>query len=491
MMNRNARVQVLTAAACVLAACAPLASAVESIPALQGLAAEAGASGPVIHLHASGELETVHYSPQPGVWVVEMPEATWEEGEGFLADPELGIERAELSRVEEFGKRLSRLTVWLAAPAQLQLTPRTNGLDLEFSSFAGSADSGASPELEEGSVRAPDPVGGSAPALATAVIEQPSDVVKGSSLLEVVPHRSGDGVVVELRGDGALRGRAFTLPGPDRLVVDLPGIVNRVQRTLYSVSSDVVRQVRVAQFQAVPEPITRVVIDLLGPVEFEVTLTTTATTETVGDVETGATAFAAVDSTMHEAPVAVAQINEEPLAEVAGTSDEPWDEVKDTAGETPVAVAEITSEPSGAVTVTGDIAPEASPESAVVASELFELPDEPLERPADQPEQTDPVVASATTDDESVPETPRSPWVADSSQLIERAPAAQVLETPARGAETFASQQVATQEQRYTGEPITLTLKDADIKDVLRTFSTLTWTTASPQPPWSTPTSTQ
>jgi type IV pilus assembly protein PilQ len=61
--------------------------------------------------------------------------------------------------------------------------------------------------------------------------------------------------------------------------------------------------------------------------------------------------------------------------------------------------------------------------------------------------------------------------VADPSQLIERAPAAQVVEEPAGGYETT---EVTSEEQRYTGEPITLTLKDADIKDVLRTFSTLT-----------------
>jgi len=408
-------------------------------------------------------METVHYSPQPGVWVVEMPEATWEDGDGFLADPELGIERAELSRVEEFGKRLSRLTVWLAAPAQLQLTPRANGLDLEFSSFAGPAESGASPEVGQASVRAPDAAAIGVPAVDNAVVEQPSEVVKGSSLLEVVPLRSGDGLVLQLRGDGGLHGRAFTLPGPDRLVIDLPGIVNRVQRNVYSVSSGVVRQVRVAQFQAVPEPITRVVVDLIAPVSFEITETASGATVTVGDVGTETVAFTAADGTTDEPPVVVARVAEEPPAEVARRAYEPAE-----------AVAEITSEPSGAVTVAGDIAPETSTENAAVASELFELPDEPVERPADTVEQTEPEIVPAASDDESVPETPRSPWVADSSQLIERAPAAQVLETPARGAETFASQQVATQEQRYTGEPITLTLKDADVKDVLRTFSTLT-----------------
>jgi type IV pilus assembly protein PilQ len=63
----------------------------------------------------------------------------------------------------------------------------------------------------------------------------------------------------------------------------------------------------------------------------------------------------------------------------------------------------------------------------------------------------------------------RSPWIADESQLIERAEAVTVLAAP-----TTAATEVATDEQQFTGEPITLTLKDADIKDVLKTFSVLT-----------------
>ena len=134
MMMKNVRILVAMATCLLLGSGLPL-LAVESIPAIQGLGAEAGSSGPILHLRTTGELETVHYSPQPGVWVVELPEASWDQGAGLLLEPELGIARAELSHVEEFGKRVSRLTVWLEDPAQLQLTPVAGGLDLEFSTF--------------------------------------------------------------------------------------------------------------------------------------------------------------------------------------------------------------------------------------------------------------------------------------------------------------------------------------------------------------------
>ena len=82
--------------------------------------------------------------------------------------------------------------------------------------------------------------------------------------------RTGDGVVVELKADRTLKVSAFTLPEPRRLVVDLSGVVNHVDRHLMPVNAPLVSQVRVAQFQATPEPITRVVIDLRSDADYQV-----------------------------------------------------------------------------------------------------------------------------------------------------------------------------------------------------------------------------
>jgi type IV pilus assembly protein PilQ len=64
--------------------------------------------------------------------------------------------------------------------------------------------------------------------------------------------------------------------------------------------------------------------------------------------------------------------------------------------------------------------------------------------------------------------------VADDNQLIEQATAAKVLDSPTMAGESYAATEVDNQEEQWTGEPITLTLKDADVKDVLKTFSVLT-----------------
>lgn len=402
-MMKNVRSLVATAACVLLGASVPL-LAEESIPVVQGMGAEAGSSGPVLHLRATGEMETVHYSPQPGVWVVELPEARWDASVGLLAEPALGIERAELDHVEEFGKRVSRLTVWLAEPAQLTLSSRPGGLELEFFSFADApptADRVSREEVVVAERRAAPPV---APA--------PGGTAR---LYEVVPVASGDGVVVELKADRALTVSAFTLPEPRRLVLDLAGVINHVERRLLPVNTALVSQVRVAQFQAQPQPVTRIVLDLRAEAEYR------------------------VDSTELGAVVRV------------GTSLPP--RAASAAGSTQPAGA------SGIIEISRS-EPAAEPEPAEqVASALFDLPDE--QPPTD-----------AAADRANAPG--RSPWVADDKQLIESATAVQVLESPTRAGESYAATEVESQEEVWTGEPITLTLKDADVKDVLKTFSVLT-----------------
>jgi type IV pilus secretin PilQ/predicted competence protein len=399
MMMKNVRSLVATAACVLLGASVPL-LAEESIPVVQGMGAEAGSSGPVLHLRATGEMETVHYSPQPGVWVVELPEARWDPSVGLLAEPALGIERAELDHVEEFGKRVSRLPVWLAEPAQLTLSSRPGGLDLEFFSFADAPPAADRVSREEVLVAERS----AAPPVAPA----PGGTAR---LFEVVPVASGDGVVVELRADRALTVSAFTLPEPRRLVLDLAGVINHVERRLLPVNTALVSQVRVAQFQAQPQPVTRIVLDLRAEAEYR------------------------VDSTELGAVVRV------------GTSVPP---------RAASAVGSAQPAPGSGVIEISRSEPEPAEQ---VASAIFDLPDE--QPPAD-----------AAADRASAPG--RSPWVADDEQLIESAVAVQVLDSPTRAGESYAATEVESQEEVWTGEPITLTLKDADVKDVLKTFSVLT-----------------
>ncbi len=406
MMMKNVRILV-AAAACVLLGMPLLAE--EPVPVIQGMGVEAGPSGPVLRVRATGELETVHYSPQPGVWVVELPKASWDQSAGLIVEPDLGIERAELNHVDEFGKKVSRLTVWLEDPAQLTLNRSSEGLELAFASFGDlSADAPIAVAREEVDVSA------SRESVSTTRNDAPAAISGSASLVDVVPVRTGDGVIVELKSDRPISVQAFTLPEPRRLVLDLDGVVNRFDRHLLSVNSPLVSQVRVAQFQATPVPVTRVVVDLRDDAEYAVDETDFGATVSVG---TGGAVLPAVTE----------------RADIASA------ETIEISRSTPETVAE----------------PEPAQE---VVSAIFDPPEE-----------------TAKTEFVGSPEpAERSPWVADSSQLIEQAEAVTVLEGPTTAAEGFEATEVSTEEQQFTGEPITLTLKDADIKDVLKTFSVLT-----------------
>jgi type IV pilus assembly protein PilQ len=341
------------------------------------------------------------------VWVVELPEASWDPGAGLIVDPDIGIERAELNHVDEFGKRVSRLTVWLSEPAQLSMSRSAGELELSFTSFG---DRGS--EMSTAVTR--EDVAVASRSRPVAIEAAPSTSLAGApSLIDVVPMRSGSGVVVELKADRPIRVQAFTLPEPRRLVLDLDGVINRVDRHLLPVNSPLVSQVRVAQFQATPVPVTRVVVDLRSEAEYAIDETASGATVSVG---AGGASLPAVTTSIEVAASGTIEISR--------------------------SAPDVMEDPEPAEDV---------------ASAIFDLPDE--------------TVKAEMVDS---PSSERSPWVADDSQLIEQAAAATILDGPTTTAEGFAVTEVASEEQQFTGEPITLTLKDADIKDVLKTFSVLT-----------------
>lgn len=395
------------------------------VPEVRAMLVQAGAEGPVIHLRSTDGLETVHYSPQPGVWVIEMSEISWSEGSAVVHQPELGIDRAELSRVEEFGKTHSRLTVWLSAPAELDLAGTADGLTLRFSmlgsgsEFAVLEDAATTETTQLASlprvVTREEP-----PALAS--VREAVDAGP-ASLLAVECTRSGDGVIVELRGDRALEGRSFTLPAPDRLVIDLDGVVNRVEQYVFPVGSPLVEKVRVAQFRSLPNPVTRLVVDLEAAADYHLASGPQGAVLTIGDAY----------------PVAVSA----PVA-VSGT---------------------MTSN-----TVISNIEGDGSVE-VFVADSLQPTEDGAVEASASERQLTvpPPIVEETLV---ALPE--RNPWQADPSQLVEEAAAATELDFPDPSGDVYEITEVETDEVQFTGDQISLTLKDADIKDVLKTFSALT-----------------
>lgn len=438
-MNTNVRILVVAAAVCgLLGAGFPL-SAADTIPELGRPTASAGSEGVTLRVPTDSVLDVVHYSPQPGVWVVEMPEARWDGGSSVSSWPDLGIDRAELEHVDEFGKRLSRLTLWLSQPGRVVPTATAASLELRLEPLDGVA---TQVDTVHEETVAPDEVplaqAQVVPPPATQAVDAADEPDAGSpaSLVDVQPIQNGEGVSILLRGDRSMAGRAFVLPDPNRLVVDLPGVINRVERHLFPVNTSLVRRVRVAQYRAVPEPITRVVVDLESDADYS------------------------IEGRPDGAVVHVGSVSDHSPHMVAGAT------AAEDVPETPSATIEIARS-----AVRDPSEPPAALDIAVIAARDDSPTDEPPPMVVPRTPATDAVEATTPTD-LPTDRKERDPWVADPSQLIEKAPAAQIV--TAQGKEGFETTEVSNEEQQFTGEPITLKLKDADIKDVLRTFATLT-----------------
>jgi type IV pilus assembly protein PilQ len=87
-----------------------------------------------------------------------------------------------------------------------------------------------------------------------------------NSLLRLQVTEGAAGPQVEMVADGNLAYTSELLSNPDRLVLDLPGTVSRLVAPQVTVGAGGVQRVRAGQYRTKPDPVTRVVFDLDGPV---------------------------------------------------------------------------------------------------------------------------------------------------------------------------------------------------------------------------------
>ena len=77
--------------------------------------------------------------------------------------------------------------------------------------------------------------------------------------------KTSHGTVVRVVGDGQFAYSTFALDNPHRFVIDLDGVVNKVESPSTSVGG-VVERIRVGQFRSQPQAVSRVVFDLDAPI---------------------------------------------------------------------------------------------------------------------------------------------------------------------------------------------------------------------------------
>lgn len=347
-------------------------------------------------ISASGPLQFSEARPEPGVVVIDLPGAGLAAQAAPVTAPEVGLRRATLSALAEGAAGGVRLRIEVEPGASVAVTALPAGLEVRF--------------------RSAQPAG-------------------GRDLADVVPVADATGVSIHLSSGQRLEGKVFTLDNPPRVVVDLPGVINRVARRVHPVGAGGVVRVRVAQHATEPTPVVRVAVDL-----------ETAQPYTLEPTADGA--MLRVGAPAEAAPVAVAEATPVPAA----AQPEP--------AQAPAATAaEPATEPAPLV---AEAAPSSSSQTTIV--------DEPA-APAEKVEPAEPVSVAEPASLVAPPAAPQvpaadSPWTSTPAALAEEAG----QEKPGG----TGSREVESQEKKFTGEPMSLELKDADVKDVLRTFAKIT-----------------
>jgi type IV pilus assembly protein PilQ len=291
-----------------------------------------------------------------------------------------------------------------------------------------------------------------------AVVTESLPANKATALRKIETNGTGAAIEVRLATDGDVAYNAFKLEKPSRVVIDLTGVSDKLAKNVINVSDLVVKRIRVSQFKSAPEAVTRVVLDVDEKASYHLTKSGAMLSITFGAVPIVIAAPASTPAPKKEEfrQVAVAPA----MTPVVKTPAPP---VKT------VAAADLPSQvPTIADNATWKMPEQHQPATSVINAPQTQTPPAPKRRrgtsaatsqaDAAQPPAIDPAANAENVFTDPAPQTPQTTTGTTGTTL-----------SASSGGRTLSGS-----EKAYTGEPLSLNLKDADIKDVLRTFAQLT-----------------
>jgi len=403
-----------------------------------------------ITLHTTGTPAYTSYSPSPGVFIVDLTGASRGADVKIPATLPAPVHSVTAEEVTEMGNGLTRVTFRLTQPVTLEAAASGNEVVVTLPATAVAAADTPAPVVDK-------PV--ETPAVQHAAIEpapqptsttvsdetpatEPLPATKAKSVRRVATSGQGASLAIDIAGDGAMSNyKAFRLTNPERLVIDIAGVKDRVAKSATEVNDSMVKRVRVAQFQ--PQ-VTRVVIDLTSHAEYAVTPTGDKLRVTFGDnAKMAKTAQAPVITTPKpvEQPVKVAAATDIPSQVPTVVEEAAW---KVPGGAKPV------------INAPEDQTPPAYPSQSTTAPRQSTNTSMPTS-----------TARSTTNPGENV-------FDEAAAQTTTGAAAAANPQAPLGSVAPIGSRTLSGGQRVFTGDPISLNLKDADIKDVLRTFAQLT-----------------
>ncbi len=421
---------------------------------LTGIEVREGAPGAVVELVSNEPLVWTSFRDADGRVVVELPNAMPGPAVGDM-EPDDGLVESIRVTQEAGGRRpITRLVITTRESVEHTLRADGNLLTLELEPQETAAAMEPEGALTFEPIAEPEPAETAAESFEDSPIMEPvqpmpptaPDVDAGtpdapavgpapsgiaaSSLSGVDVANAGAMTAVEIRGDGEFAYSTFRLSDPPRFVVDLEGVVNRSSRSAIAVDQGSVERVRVAQFKPFPDPVARVVVDLREERVPQIERTPDALVLRFD--RDGDSLAAAMPPTPPPAePVRTARAQPPPPpAPVEPVFEEP-DAWEPPAAERAQEV-EITNRP---------VPPPAPPPAPVVE----------VERPVEAARST-PSDATLYGGDEIRMDLPNDAAARDERGLV------------------FESRQLSG-EREYFGEPIDMSLKEADVVETLRSFA--------------------
>ncbi|MDQ1349574.1 MAG: type pilus assembly protein PilQ [Acidobacteriota bacterium] len=473
----------------------PPAAAPAALPAtISRLAVVEGAPGTRIELVADSGLVWTTYRDADGALVIELPNARPLAGVGAENPPAGLVSSVDVAVDETSGRPLTRLTVQTRQEAEHTLVAGQNSLHIDLTpvgaATAATVAAATVPAAEETEIATlaeeaaptapspsqPAPVAQAAAAPVAAarqvsfaalgtpdqpLLAPPPTGRRALLLGSVEVIEEGANTVVRVGGDGEFAYSTFQLSNPDRFVIDLDGVVNQSARSSAPLSGEILARIRVSQFKQSPEAVSRVVFDLRQ---------TVAPTIERGP-EGLVVRFAA--SAPDAAQLTMAQTTETPetpeTTETIETAAPETTEIASTLPEIRPEPQEMTS-PSAFAEPASPAAPTAPDATVATAAETLGASDVQAYAASEAPAVAEPVArvpAPAAVAPAARPVTPRDSSLFEAADMqAEEAPRPAVSSSA-----VFAQQNVGGTHKEYVGETISLSLKDGDIKDVLRSFA--------------------
>jgi len=423
--------------------------------------------GSRVILRTSGAPAYTSYSPTPGVFVVDLTGTGRDAAVNIPQALPPAVTSIAAEEVVEMGNRLTRVTFRLSTPMNLEVAAIDKAVAVTIPAAAVPIQTAYAVEALPVVTPAPEQVASEpiaepvpepivetitetiaeTPAAPVVVASAPAPAVKTTSdaalprarhVRDISARSAAGAVEVSITADGALKYKTFKLENPTRLVIDLDGVKNAVKNTNVAVDDDVVKRVRVAQFNPTTA---RVVIDLAHKAEYSINTDGDQLRVAFGDIPAATPlATSTVTEVVKPAPSRVTAATIVPVSKPA---------------ESTVSVFDTAPKPAPVKAAPADI-PAQVPTIAENAS-TWKMP-EPASKGARSVINPPQEVAPPTTNQqENVFEQPAQPTI-----------------TGGPGPQTLGTRQLSGGRRVFNGEPISMNLKGADLTDVLATFAEIT-----------------